>query len=157
MMEYQTRGQDHVEIADDPAVFAEWPEGLREEMLANRDNGCVGTVLVSETDRVRVWHLTLAPGTRCPFHRHVNPYFWSCHTDGRAVNYLSSGEIRESRHFAGQTRHYQFGAGEHMLHSVENIGETDLVFTTVEFMDGTNPPLPVSDERRLVPSEVAAE
>lgn len=150
-------GPDHIEISDDLADFADWPDGLREEMLANVDNGCVGSVLVSETDRVRVWHLTLKPGKRCPFHRHVNPYFWSCHTNGRALNYLSSGEVRESRHFQGQTRHYHFGPGDHMLHSVENIGDTDLIFTTVEFMDGTNPALPVPDSVRLEEPDVAAE
>jgi len=37
-----------------------------------------------------------------------------------------------------------------MLHSVENIGDTMLSFTTVEFLDGTNPPLAVPPEVRLV-------
>jgi oxalate decarboxylase/phosphoglucose isomerase-like protein (cupin superfamily) len=44
-----------------------------------------------------------------------------------------------------------------MLHSVENIGDTDLVFTTVEFLDGTNPALDVPDSARLTASALAAE
>ena len=43
----------------------------------------------------------------------------------------------------GQTRHFHFGPGEYLLHDIENIGDTDLVFTTVEHLDSANPPLPV--------------
>lgn len=66
---------DDLKISVDPADFAHWPESLHDEMLANKRNGCVGSVLVSETDRVRVWHLIPEPGKRYPFHVHVNPHF----------------------------------------------------------------------------------
>jgi len=36
-----------------------------------------------------------------------------------------------------------------MMHSLENIGDTDLAFATVEFMDGTNPPLEIPTEFRI--------
>jgi beta-alanine degradation protein BauB len=150
-------GPDHIETATDPSAFAGWPEGLHDEMLANRDSGMVGSVLVSETDRVRVWHLTIPAGCRCAFHRHVNPYFWSCHTNGLSRNYHSDGRIVVAEHFAGQTRHFHYGPGDYMLHSVENIGDTDLVFTTVEFLDGTNPALDIPDSARLTASALAAE
>ena len=152
-----THGPDHIETATDPAAFADWPEGLYEEMKANEANGVVGSVLVSETDRVRVWHLKIAPGKRCPFHRHVNPYFWSSHTDGLARGYFSDGRIRDTRHYAGETKHFHYGPGDYMLHSVENIGDTELSFTTVEFLDGTNEALPVPDRLRLKPPAIAAE
>ena len=112
-------------------------------------NGVVGSTLVSETDRVRVWHLRLPPGKRCPFHRHVNPYFWSAHYAGRARGYFSSGQIKDVEHYPGETKHFYYGAGEYMLHSVENIGDTELLFTTVEFLDGPNRPLAVPDSIRL--------
>lgn len=144
-------GPDHIETATDPAAFAHWPEGLREEMLANVNNGCVGSILVSETDRVRVWHFRIAAGKRCPFHRHVNPYFWSALTPGKARGYFSSGEIRDTTHVAGETMHFYYGPGDYKLHSVENIGDTEMQFCTVEFLDGTNEPLFVSDEFRLTP------
>ena len=142
-------GTDHIETATDPAAFEHWPEGVHDDMTRNAFSGIVGSVLVSETERVRVWHLTLKPGYRCPFHRHVNPYFWSAHTAGRARGYFSDGRIRDVEHFAGETRHFYYGAGEYMLHSVENIGDSDLVFTTVEFLDGPNEPLEIPDELRL--------
>jgi hypothetical protein len=42
-----------------------------------------------------------------------------------------------------------YGPGEYLLHSVENVGKTDLLFTTVEFLNSPNPPLPVPDSVRL--------
>jgi hypothetical protein len=46
--------------ADSPR--AHWPEKLRQEFDRNQFDGTVGNVLVSETDDVRVWHLSLPPG-----------------------------------------------------------------------------------------------
>ena len=129
--------------------YKDWPEGLAEEMEANRFNPCVGSVLVSETDRVRVWHLHIPAGKRCTFHRHVLNYFWTCHTHGRARNYFEDGTIRENTHFPGDTRHLNYGAGEYLVHSVENVGDTDLLFTTVEFKDSANQPLEVPEAVRL--------
>lgn len=148
---------DKVETATDPAAFADWPEGLVDDMKKNEFSGVVGSVLVSETDRVRVWHLRLPPGYRCPFHRHVNTYFWSAHNPGKARGFFSDGRIRDVEHYAGETRHYHFGEGDYMLHSVQNIGDTELLFTTVEFLDGPNQPLEIPDELRLkAPEETAA-
>ncbi len=129
--------------------FDKWPPGLLDDMHKNEQNGIVGSMLVSETDRVRVWHLRLPAGQRCPFHRHVLNYFWTCHTDGVARGYYEDGSITEVTHFPGDTRHLDYGKGEHMLHAVENIGKTDLLFTTVEFKQSPNVPLPVPEACRL--------
>ncbi len=130
-------------------VFAAWPEGMRQELADNQFSPIVGSVLVSETDRVRVWHLMIPAGKRCTFHRHVLNYFWTCHSHGVARGYFEDGRIADTVHFPGDTRHLNFGPGEYMVHSVENIGDTDLLFTTVEFLDSPNAPLPVPDEVRL--------
>ena len=150
-------GPHHIETNPDPAAFAHWPEGVYEDMLRNGQSGCVGSTLVSETDRVRVWHLHIAPGCRCAFHRHVNPYFWSALTAGKARGYFSNGMIKDVEHYPGETKHFHYGPDDYMLHSVENIGETDLEFTTVEFLDGTNPALSVPDSVRLANPAAAAE
>ncbi|MEM9030841.1 MAG: hypothetical protein AAGC70_20970 [Pseudomonadota bacterium] len=149
-------GRDHVATATDPAAFADWPEGCHADMLANEFSGVVGSTLVSETDRLRVWHLRLPPGYRCAFHRHVNPYFWTAHNAGKARGYFSSGEIKDVEHYAGETKHFYYSKGEYMLHSVENIGDTELLFTTVEFLDGPNDALPVPDGVRLKVPDVSA-
>jgi beta-alanine degradation protein BauB len=127
----------------------QWPQELQDDIAANAFNGCVGSVLVSETDRVRVWHLHLPKGKRCPFHRHVLDYFWTCHSHGTARGYYEDGRIVDVTHFPGDTKHFTWAPGDYMLHSVENIGDTDLLFTTVEFKDSANPPLPVPEEVRL--------
>ncbi len=41
-----------------------------------------------------------------------------------------------------------FAAGEYMIHDLENIGDTVLAYTTVEFVEGANPALPVPDAVR---------
>jgi beta-alanine degradation protein BauB len=129
--------------------FDRWPAGLQAEMETSRMSPLVGSVLVSETDRVRVWHLLIPAGTRCGFHRHVLDYFWTCHTHGRARGYYEDGSITESTHFPGDTRHLTYARGEHLVHSVENVGTTDLLFTTVEFKDSANTSLPVPEGVRL--------
>ena len=118
-------------------------------MRGNQFSGIVGTVLVSETPAVRVWHLRVPAGGRCAFHRHVNDYFWTAHTTGKARTYYHDGRIVEDRHYVGETKHFHFGPGEYFVHSVENAGDTDLLFTTVEFLGGANKPLPVPDSVRL--------
>jgi len=128
---------------------AHWPAALQEEFERDSMNGCVGSVLVSETDRVRVWHLRLPPGKRCNFHRHQLDYFWTALTAGKARGFYDDGRVVDVEHFCGETKHFTFGPGEHFTHSVQNIGESELLFTTVEFKGGPNPPLPVPDGMRL--------
>jgi hypothetical protein len=127
----------------------QWPAGMVDEMRANAMNGVVGSTLVSETEKVRVWHLSIAAGTRCAFHRHVLDCFWTCHSHGTARGYYEDGSVTETIHFPGDTRHLTYGKGEHLLHAVENIGSTDLPFTTVEYKASANSPLPVPDKVRL--------
>lgn len=126
-----------------------WSDALIGELEQNQFNGCVGSVLVSETERVRVWHLRLPPGYRCPFHRHVLDYFWTVHTAGKMRGYFSDGTVKDVQHYVGETRHFSFGVGEFLLHSVENLGETDMLFTTVEFLNSANKPLDIPDRVRL--------
>lgn len=153
LAQIDTPASDHIETATDPAAFADWPKDVYDDMIANQRSGCVGSTLVSETERVRVWHLLLPVGCRCPFHRHVNPYFWTAHTEGKVRSYFSDGRIVEGAYYKGETSHYHYAPGEYMLHSIENIGETDILFTTVEFLENT--PLPVPDAVRLTPPVAA--
>jgi hypothetical protein len=132
------------------AAPAAWSEALQREFEADQFSGIVGSILVSETDRLRVWHLRLPPGKRCGFHRHVLDYFWTAHNPGRARGYYHDGRIVDVVHHAGETKHFTFGRGEFFVHSVENIGETELLFTTVEHKDSANAPLTVPESVRLL-------
>jgi hypothetical protein len=124
-----------------------WPSSLRDEFETNRNNGQVGTRLLSETDRVRVWEIRLAPGERIGFHRHVLDYFWTAVTPGRARSHAQDGSVVEAIYAAGDTRHFVYGRGEYKIHDLENVGDSDLWFTTVEFLDSANEPLELSTRR----------
>lgn len=131
---------------------ADWPEGLKQELAERHENGAVGDTLLSETDDVRVWRIALRPGERYGFHRHVLNYFWVAVTGGRSRSHYAGGETREQIYRAGDVRHYRFARGEFMVHDIENIGDGDLIFTTVELKASENAPLPLDraqgDERR---------
>ncbi len=128
-----------------------WPEVICKEFDANQLNGRVGTRLLSETDRVRVWEIRLAPGERIGFHRHVLDYFWTAVTPGRAQSRAEDGTIVEAIYSAGETRHFVYGKGEYKIHDLKNVGDTDLWFTTVEFLDSANAPLEL-DQAAAQPS-----
>ena len=130
---------------DAPVIdeVASWPQWRREELLANTANGHVGTKLVSESERGRVWHLTLQPGERLPFHRHVLDYFWSVTSPGggRGRSHYADGRVAEVDYVEGETKHLFFKPGDSMIHDLENIGTAPLSFVTVEYLPSANPPL----------------
>jgi quercetin dioxygenase-like cupin family protein len=128
---------------------APWPDAIAREFERNQDNPCVGTRLVSETDRVRVWEIRLRPGERIGFHRHVLDYFWTAVNAGRALSHLQDGSTVERNYSAGETQHESYRAGEYKVHDLQNTGETELVFTTVEFLDSANAALSLPDGVRL--------
>lgn len=117
---------------------------LSQEFIDRANNGEVGNTLLSETDRVRVWHIHAKPGERLKVHTHVLDYFWTIHGPGKARNHQSDGTCYDVNYASGDTQHYTFTAGEKMTHSLENIGDTDLIFTTVEFKNSANEPLPLN-------------
>lgn len=127
--------------------FEGWSAELRREFDEHADDGAVGSRLLSENDRVRVWEIRLAPGERWHAHRHVLDYFWIAVNPGRSRQHTFDGTTREVSYVAGETRHFHFGAGEYLLHDIENIGDTELVFTTIEHLDSDNEPLPLDRDK----------
>jgi len=100
---------------------SDWPAGLQEEFAreARSPNGCVGSELVSETDKVRVWTIRLKPGQRFGFHRHVLNYFWTAITPCRGRQHLMDGTTVEYTYASGETRHESYGPGEFKVHDLE--------------------------------------
>ncbi|ORA64524.1 hypothetical protein [Mycobacteroides franklinii] len=123
--------------------FEGWSGELKAEFTEHAQDGRVGSRLLSQNDRVRVWEIRLAPGERWHAHRHVLDYFWTAVTAGNSRQHTFDGTTREVSYEAGETRHYDFGPGEFLLHDIENIGDAELVFTTVEHLDSNNAPLDV--------------
>jgi hypothetical protein len=128
-----------------PMAVSDWPDWVQADMKANLFNPCVGGTLVSQGERARVWHIWLRPGERLPFHRHVLDYFWTVTSAGRSRSYYEDGKVVEIDNEVGDTAHLSFAKGEHMVHDLNNIGDTVLGFVTVEFLPSQNEPLPLPE------------
>jgi quercetin dioxygenase-like cupin family protein len=142
MLEKKAAHEDH----------SSWPAEIASDFERERrqNNGCVGTTLLSESDRVRVWIIRLQPGERIGFHRHVLDYFWTSITGGRGRQHLMDGTTVEYTYYPGETRHETYGAGQYKVHDLENLGDSEMIFTTTEFLDSANKPLSIPDNVRLV-------
>jgi beta-alanine degradation protein BauB len=130
-----------------PPPFADWPSELREELEQRSTSPAVGTRLLLEDEYARHWEIRLAPGERIGFHRHVLDYVWTCVTGGAAVSHTGNGETLDVSYAVGETRRLSFGPGEWMVHDLVNVGDADLIFTTVEYLRSANDALPLGAER----------
>ena len=75
------------------------------------------------------------PGERIGFHRHMLDYFWTAVTGGRGRQHVHDGTTVEYTYQPGETRHETYGAGEFKVHDLENLGDKEMVFMTVEFVN----------------------
>lgn len=135
----------------DPSAKSDWPAEIAAEFEreSKNPNPCVGTHLLSETDRVRVWIIRLGPHERVGFHRHVLDYFWTSVTGGRARQYVHDGSVMEMTYKPGETKHEVYGAGEYKVHDLANLEDKDMIFMTVEFKNSANKPMALPDEIKL--------
>jgi quercetin dioxygenase-like cupin family protein len=134
----------------DRAEKSAWPAAIAAEFERERqnNNGCVGTRLLSESKRVRVWIIRLVPGERIGFHRHVLDYFWTSVTGGCGRQHVHDGSTVEYTYQPGETRHETYGPGEFKVHDLENLGDKEMVFMTIEFLDSANKPLALPEKVR---------
>lgn len=108
------------------------PEEL-EEAAANH---VVGTTLLLENERVRVWDITLAPGERLPFHCHRTPYLYRCESGGRWRLRTTEGDVMLGEDEAGEVTYHDIREGETMVHELTNVGDAPLRYTTIELLGG---------------------
>src|SRR5436190_10674186 len=118
-----------------PEIAAEFEREKR------NPNPCVGNMLLSENDRVRVWMIRLKPGERIGFHRHVLDYFWTSVSGGRGRQHVHDGSRVEYTYAPGETRHESYGQGQFKVHDLENLGDQEMVFMTIEFLQSANKPI----------------
>jgi quercetin dioxygenase-like cupin family protein len=128
-------GQKSDKSAWSPEIAAEFAHE------AENPNPCVGSTLLSENERSRVWIIRLAPGERIGFHRHVLDYFWTSISGGKGRQHVHDGSIVECTYVPGETRHETYGKDEFKVHDLENLGDKEMVFMTVEFKDSANKPM----------------
>ena len=103
----------------------------------------VGKTLLDENGYGRVWSICMKSGERCPFHRHVLDYFWICVSGGKARSHYADGSTQYPEYGVGEYSALSFKEGESMMHDLENIGDKDLIFTTVEYFASPNQPFPL--------------
>jgi beta-alanine degradation protein BauB len=107
---------------------------LPDDVTNGPRNFAIGTTLLGENDRVRIWEIKLAPGERHPFHCHRTSYYWVAHTDARIRATFLDGTVHDYEHRAGEVTYVEIPAGEQDVHDLANTGDTTLVTTTVELL-----------------------
>jgi beta-alanine degradation protein BauB len=134
-----------LEKSTDRADKSAWPAAITAEFERENqnNNGCVGSTLLSETETVRVWIIRLSPGERIGFHRHVLDYFWTSVSGGRGRQHLQDGTTVEYSYAPGETRHETYGPGQYKVHDLENLGDKEMVFMTIEFLNSANKALAI--------------
>lgn len=104
------------------------------ELAEAPGNLAVGTTLLHENDQVKVWELRLAPGERGPFHAHTRNYFWTVVDAGVGKQRLEDGSYMVRDYEVGQTQFSTHTADDPLIHDLENVGDTELRFITVELL-----------------------
>jgi hypothetical protein len=83
---------------------------------------------------VRIWDIALAPGERLPFHRHRTSYFYRSHAAGLLRVRFPDGTESVYPTAVDEVYFHEIGAGDVVVHDLENVGETTVSFTTVELL-----------------------
>lgn len=88
----------------------------------------IGTRLLFENERVRVWDLTLAPGETLPLHRHELDYLYVVIGGGSLQTGFADGTADEPRQMAdGEVRFREVSLSDgdrRATHSATNVGGT---------------------------------
>jgi beta-alanine degradation protein BauB len=99
------------------------------------DNVVVGTRLLFENERIRIWDITLEPGESLPLHRHRTTYFYRCEAGGRVRVSLPDGTAEVYESPLDEVHFHEIGPEDLVVHDLANVGETTVRFTTVELLD----------------------
>jgi mannose-6-phosphate isomerase-like protein (cupin superfamily) len=108
-------------------------DDFRDELATAAQNRQIGTTVLMENERVRVWDLTVEPGGRIPFHCHTTSYFFTCVEGGRMINRFPDGNQVTLDMDDGATWFSAIDA-EPEIHDLENVGPTRVRFITVELL-----------------------
>jgi hypothetical protein len=112
-----------------------WTNQQKKELEEAVTNTAVGEKLVFENDEFKVWSIHLPAGQKLPFHTHVLRYFWTALSSGKSRSYYNDGSVKETTYQKGDTAYFPDLSSNHFfIHNLENIGETELIFSTVEFL-----------------------
>jgi hypothetical protein len=111
-----------------------FPDVTAEELERAPINFDIGTELLLENERVRVWDITLQPGERTPFHCHRTTYFYRCESGGKWRLRTAAGEVLYGEDGPGEVTFHELAPGEPLVHELMNAGDAPLRYTTVELL-----------------------
>jgi len=97
--------------------------------------GAVGQEIMLENDRVRVWHITLAPGETQPLHHHGLAYVVVAVQGARNVIHTAAGERIDVEEETGSVVYREPG----QTHMLTNAGDTVYIGRIVELKTGFHP------------------
>lgn len=83
----------------------------------------VGTTLLFENDRVRVWELVLRPGEQSDLHEHACDYVFVHLTKSRIALLQPGQDPETSEEPAGFVQYTDVGSG--IVHAIKNVGDTE--------------------------------
>jgi len=114
----------------------------------------VGTTLLFENDRVRVWEMTLAPGQACAPHRHAHDYLMLYPAPARMASGRVGQEVIQQLG-AGMVAYRTVGATGLDSHAITNVGESESTHFIVELLGpssaATSRPSQHNGRGRLLP------
>ena len=115
-------------------AWNKWTDAKLQALENAKSNVKVGGKIVFENDEFLVWSIHLPQGETVPFHKHCKRYFWTALSAGKSKSYHNDGSISETEYEQGDTKYFDdLNEDNLFIHNLENIGDTTLVFTTVEF------------------------
>ena len=108
---------------------------FEQELAAAPDNRAIGSSVLFENDRVRVWEVRLQPGELGEFHLHDRNYFWTVVDGGIGKQRSPDGTYALRRYDTGETSFQDNTPDDSMIHDFENAGDAEIRFITVELLD----------------------
>lgn len=84
----------------------------------------IGSKLLFENERVRVWDLRLAPGEQTPFHEHHCDFFYVALVEGQLQTIFPNGDENAPRSLRDGEVHFR-EVGEPVTHAARNVGSSD--------------------------------
>jgi beta-alanine degradation protein BauB len=94
----------------------------------------VGTTLLFENGRVRVWEMTLAPGSACEPHRHEHDYLMVYPAPAVIASALDDGRPVTQHVEAGGVAYRVVGAAGLAPHAIRNVGDSQSTHFVIELL-----------------------
>jgi hypothetical protein len=99
------------------------PDQPHEVLMQNHISTDIGTELLFENDRIRVWDMVLQPGEESPHHRHDADYVFVYTTPSRITAFLEGREPSTSEFGNGFVQYTEVGPGT--THRIRNSGTVE--------------------------------